>query len=151
MQNVKQFETILNRLEFMASYIVVDLGSGLSTLNQKLVSAFKELILVVEPHENSIQHSLNLMDDLSTLGVNLDHVTVAVNFHLRSDIPQLSVAQTKSYFKSLDISFSPAPELYLQAARRHLVASLIDLESVTAVQYSALAAKVEARAHKKSA
>jgi CheY-like chemotaxis protein/MinD-like ATPase involved in chromosome partitioning or flagellar assembly len=147
LQNIPQFEAILSCLQYMARYVVVDLGNGLSSVNQKLVRSFQELILVIEPHENSIQHTLNLLQDLASLGVDLDRVTLTVNYRLRSDTPQLSVSQTQAYFKkSVEVSFTPAPELHVYAMRKHLVASLVEPKSVTAGQFNALAAKVDSRA-----
>ena len=144
--NTLQFEAILKNMDYMARYVVVDLGCGLTSLNQKLIKTFKEIMVVVEPRENSIQHSVNLIQDISTLGMDFDRVFVVVNNRLRSDTPQLSVSQTQSYFKKpLEMSFSPAPELHYQASRRHFIASIGDLESVTSVQFHSLASKIEAR------
>ncbi|HEY3312139.1 MAG TPA: response regulator [Anaerolineales bacterium] len=146
LENIPQFEAILHRLEFMARYVVVDLGCGLTKLNQKLALAFNELIVVVEPYENSLQHAQNLLNDLLELGVNQENLFVVVNYRLRSDTPQLSVKQIQSYIKTpIDVSFTPAPELHLQAARMHLLVSITSLESVTAVQFSSLAQKIESR------
>ncbi len=144
--NTLQFEAILKNMEYLARYVIVDLGNGLTSLNQKLIKSFKEIIVVVEPRENSIQHSVNLIQDIGSLGIDLDRVFVVVNNRLRSDTPQLSVTQTQSYFKKpLEMSFSPAPELHYQATRKHFIASIGDLESVTSVQFNSLASKIEAR------
>ena len=148
-QNVQQFETILSRLEFMGQYVVVDLGSGLTSLNQKLVPMFKELLVVVEPYESSLKHSQHLLDDLVEIGVDKTNIFVAANYRYRSDTPQLSVTQIQALISApINVSFTPAPELHQQAARRHLVVSFTALESVTAVQFNSLATKIEARAHK---
>ena len=149
LQNVQQFETILNRLEYMGRYVVVDLGNSLTTLNQKLAPAFKELIVVVEPHESSLKHTQNLLDDLAELGVDKSRMFVVANYRLRSDTPQLSVTQIQTHISApIEASFTPAPELHQQAARRHLVVSFTALDSVTAVQFNSLATKIEARAKK---
>lgn len=149
-ENIPQFETILNRMEFMARYVVVDLGCGLTPLNQKLVHALQELILVVEPYENSLLHSQCMLDDLAAIGMDMNRVFAVINYRLRSDIPQLSVSQIHTYLKcAIDVSFTPAPELYMQASRRHLLASMTTQDTVTEVQYNNLVNRVEARARKK--
>ncbi|HEY3311054.1 MAG TPA: response regulator [Anaerolineales bacterium] len=151
LQNHQQFEAILHNMEFLGRFVVVDLGCGLTALNQKLALAFDELIVVVEPYEHSLQHSQALVEDLMSLGVEKDKLFVAVNYRLRSDTPLLSVVQIQSYFKApIDVSFTPAPELYLQANRKYQVASLMQEESVTALQFNTLATKIESRARKKS-
>lgn len=149
-ENIPQFETILNRMEFMARYVVVDLGCGLTPLNQKIVHYLQELILVVEPYENSLLHTQSLLDDLESIGVDMSRVFAVINYRLRSDIPQLSVSQIHTYLRCpIDVSFTPAPELYMQASRRHMLASMTTQDTVTEVQYNNLVTRVESRARKK--
>jgi pilus assembly protein CpaE len=146
--NIQQFEVILNRLQFMTRYVIVDLGSALTTLNQKLVTTFNELIVVTEPFENSLTHSRALLDDLVGMGVDKSHLYVAVNYRVRSDT-QLSVPQVQERIKfSIDVTFTPAPELLQQAARKQTMACILSQESLTTQQYNSLAAKIEARSPK---
>lgn len=148
LNHIQQFEVILNRLAFMTRFAVVDLGSGLGQLNQKLVPVFSELLVVVEPFENSLQHSRALLDDLVAVGVDKSRLRVVVNYRLRSDT-QLSVPQVQERIKfSIDVTFTPAPELLQQATRLHTMACLIHEEGLTTQQYNALAAKIDARAPK---
>lgn len=148
-QNIPQFEAILGRLEFMARYVVVDLGSGISPLTQKLLPLFKEIIVVVEPFENSLRQSKELIDDLAEMGVNKEHLYVLANYRLRSDTPQLSVTQMQLLLPvPIDGSLTPAPELYQQATRRHLIASVMIMDSLTGQQFSTLATKIETRSSK---
>lgn len=148
-QNVPQFEAILGRLEYMARYVVVDLGSGISPLTQKLLPAFKEIIVVVEPFENSLRQSKELIDDLAEMGVNKEHLYVLANYRLRSDTPQLSVTQMQLLLPvPIDGSLTPAPELYQQATRRHLIASVMIMDSLTGQQFATLAGKIETRSSK---
>lgn len=148
LQNVPQFEMILRQLKQFGTYVVVDLGCGLTSLNQKIISFLNELIIVVEPHENSLNHTQTLIDDLANLGMEKENLYVVVNYRIRSDTPLLSVVQIQTYFKApIEVSLTPAPELYMQASRKNLVASLMSEESVTALQFSTLASKVESRAH----
>jgi pilus assembly protein CpaE len=148
-QNVPQFEAILGRLEYMARYVVVDLGSGISPLTQKLLPSFKEIIVVVEPFENSLRQSKELIDDLAEMGVNKEHLYVLANYRLRSDTPQLSVTQMQLLLPvPIDGSLTPAPELYQQATRRHLIASVMIMDSLTGQQFATLAGKIETRSSK---
>jgi MinD-like ATPase involved in chromosome partitioning or flagellar assembly len=78
--------------------------------------------------------------------VEKSHLFVAVNYRMRSET-QLSVPQVQERIKyPIDVTFTPAPELLTQAARRQSIACLLTLESLTAQQYNALAAKIETRA-----
>jgi MinD-like ATPase involved in chromosome partitioning or flagellar assembly len=142
----EQFEVILNRMRFMARFVVVDLGCGLGPLMQKLAPAFDELIIVVEPFENTLHHSRMLIEDLAAIGVDKSRVHVVVNYRLRSEA-QLSVPQVQERIKYIiDVTFTPAPELLLQAARMQTMAYLVQQESMTNQQYTALASKIETRA-----
>jgi CheY-like chemotaxis protein/MinD-like ATPase involved in chromosome partitioning or flagellar assembly len=148
LNNIQQFEIILNRLQFMTRYVVVDLGNGLDILNQKLASVCNELLVVVEPFESSLQHSRALLDDLINLDIDKNRLHVVVNYRIRSDT-QLSVPQVQDRIKSaIDITFTPAPELLQQAARMQTMASLVHEDGLTTQQYNLLATKIEARAPK---
>ncbi|MCX6064833.1 MAG: response regulator [Chloroflexi bacterium] len=146
--NIEQFEAILNRMEFMANFVVIDLGCGLGPLNQKLVPAFKELIVVAEPFENSIQQSRALLDDLIELGVDKTRLHLVVNYRMRSDA-QLSVPQVQERINfPIDITFTPAPELLQQAIRLKSIACILNQEGLTTQQFMSLATKIESRAPK---
>jgi len=142
----EHFDVLLNRLRYMSKYVIVDLGSGLSPLSQKLVPAFSELLIIAEPFDHSLQQSRALIDDLTTLGVDKTRIHVAVNYRLRSEA-QLSVPQVQDRLKyTIDVTFTPAPELLLQAVRMQTMAYLVQQESLTNQQYTNLAMKIETRA-----
>ncbi|GAB4502719.1 MAG: response regulator [Anaerolineales bacterium] len=143
--NIQHFEVLLSRLTFMSKVVVVDLGSGLTPLVQKLVPMFSELLVVAEPFENSLYHSRALLDDLLSLGVEKAKMHVLVNYRMRSEA-QLSVPQVQEKIKyAIDITFTPAPELFLQAIRAQTPAIVAQPESLTNQQYAALANKVVSR------
>lgn len=143
---VENFETILNRLRFMARFVIADLGCGLGPVNQKLISSLNEIIIVVEPFEHSLQHSRTLIDDLISLGIDKTRLHIVTNYRLRSEA-QLSVPQVQERLKyGIDVTFTPAPELLLQAVRMQTMAYLFQQESLTSQQYNNLIAKIETRA-----
>ncbi len=143
---IEHFEVLLNRLRYMSKYVIVDLGSGLGPLAQKLVPALSELLIIVEPFDHSLQQSRALIDDLAALGVDKTRIHVAVNYRLRSEA-QLSVPQVQDRLKyAIDVTFTPAPELLLQAVRMQTMAYLVQQESLTKQQYTNLATKIETRA-----
>ncbi len=146
--NIQQFEVILSRLTFMARFVVVDLGSGITPLAQKLMPSMGEIMVVTEPFENSLQHARFLMDDLVNLNIDKSRLRVVVNYRLRSEA-QLSVPQVQERIKyPIEVTFTPVPELLLQAVRMQTVAVLVQQDSLTTQQYAALAGKIETRAPK---
>ncbi len=149
LQNVEAFETILRQMQNMSRYVIVDMGSSLTAVNQELTKHLNEIIVVVEPYENSLQQSVNLLEDFTSFGFDKSHLFVVVNYRFRADNPQLSVMQIQSHIKTtIEVGFTPAPELHQQSNRRHMVASQSTLESVTSVQFTSLAEKIEFRNHK---
>lgn len=143
---IEHFEVILNRLRFMARFVVADLGSGLGPVNQKLITNLSEIIVVVEPVEHSLQQSRALIDDLISLGIDKTRIHTVANYRVRSDA-QLSVPQVQERLKhTIDVTFTPAPELLLHAIRLHTVAYLFQQESLTCQHYNNLVAKIETRA-----
>jgi MinD-like ATPase involved in chromosome partitioning or flagellar assembly len=57
LNNEAQMEMVVGRLAFLASYLILDLGPGLPPLTQKLIKSCNELIVIVEPVPNSVQHA----------------------------------------------------------------------------------------------
>jgi DNA-binding response OmpR family regulator len=146
--NVQQFEVILSRLTFMARFVVVDLGTGITPLTQKLVPSMGEILVVTEPFDNSLQHARALIDDMVDLNVDKSRIRVVVNYRLRSEA-QLSVPQVQERIKyPIEMTFTPVPELLLQATRMQNAAVLVQADSLTAQQYATLAGKIETRAPK---
>jgi pilus assembly protein CpaE len=146
LDNIQQFQAILSRMTFMAKYVVVDLGSGLTTLNQKLIPALSEIIVVSEPFTNPVLHTRALIEDLHQIISDRSKVHLVVNYRIRSEA-QLSVPQVQDKVQyAIDATFTPAPELLLQAIRLQNAAVLVQPESLTNQQYTALANKVVARA-----
>ena len=148
LDNTQAFQAILTRMKFMARYVVVDLGSGLPSLTQKLLPAFDEILVVTEPFVNPIVHTRALIDDLFKLGLDNSKVHLAVNYRIRSE-SQLSVPQVQDKIQyPIDVTFTPAPELLLQAVRLQNSAVLVQPESLTTQQYTGIANKVISRATK---
>jgi pilus assembly protein CpaE len=148
LEHVQQFEAIINRIRFINRFAIIDLGSGLPTHTQKLVQQCSELLVVVEPFETSLGQSQALIEDLISLGVEKSRITVVANYRVRSDA-QLSVQQIQDKLNyPIAVAFTPAPELLLQAFRRHTSAIFLQSDGLTAQQYNGLAAKIEARAPK---
>lgn len=143
--NAQHFLAILSKMTFMAQYVVVDLGCGLTSLNQKLVPSFDEILVVTEPFTNPLTHTRSLINDLDALGADKSKVRLAVNYRLRSEA-QLSAPQVQEKIQyPIEVTFTPAPELLLQAVRLQTTAFLAQTESLTNQQYTSLANKIIGR------
>jgi CheY-like chemotaxis protein/MinD-like ATPase involved in chromosome partitioning or flagellar assembly len=141
-ENVPAFQAILSRMKFMSQYVVVDLGTGLPNATQKLLPGFDELLIITEPFNNPILHTRALLDDIIRLGFNKNKIRLGVNYRLRSEL-QFSVPQVQDKINfPIDVTFTPAPELLMQAIRLQNTAFLAQADSLTNQQYTGLANRV---------
>jgi DNA-binding response OmpR family regulator len=145
---IPQYEMIVKRLSVMARFVILDLGAGLTAVNQKLIPMCNELIVVVEPLSTSVAHSKALIDDLAALGVERRKITTTINYRVRFDL-QLSVNQVQEKLgHSIAVTFTPAPELILQSARQQTSAYFGQKDTLTRQQYATLASKIEEKTPK---
>jgi DNA-binding response OmpR family regulator len=140
-----QLEVIFSRLTGVGRYVVVDLGAGLASLNQKLLKMCTERIVVVEPIDSSIKHGRALIDDIVSLGIEPKTITVVSNNRVRTEftIPWGNVQEQLGH--AVTVNLTPAPELHHQATRINSSAVLTQPESLTAQQFAKLADHLTAR------
>ncbi|MCK6583865.1 MAG: response regulator, partial [Anaerolineales bacterium] len=70
MAKVENLNTLALRLSTLARFVVLDLGSGLPSSAQKLLTLCAERIIVMEGTPNSIRHTKLLLDEFSVINVN---------------------------------------------------------------------------------
>ena len=139
---VSPMETLVNRLSYLTPYLVIDLGSGLTPLAQKLASTCNLIIVIAEPVPNALIHSKMLIDDLVDLGISKTIIQVVVVSRIRSDT-QLTLLQIEKQLGiSPVVSITPAPELIYLATRTKTVAIAARSDSMTTQQFAKMAAAV---------
>ncbi len=132
------FEALVNRLSYLAQYLVLDIGPGLTPLAHKVLPACNAVVLIVEPVGSSVTHARAMFTDLVELGVpNRKIVPVIVN-RIRSDT-QLNWAQVEEQLgKPPAVAITPAPELLFIAVRGKTTAIATRPDSLTAQQFAKL-------------
>ncbi len=133
-----QFELIVKRLAQLCSYLVLDIGPGLTPLSQKLLGFCNQVIVVVEPVLNSVLHTKALISDLVDMGRDKQTILAVLVNRIRSDI-HLNWTQVQERVEHpIPVAFTPAPELLYQAVRTKttVVASVPD--SLTGQQFEKL-------------
>ena len=139
---VAPMETLVNRLSYLAPYLVLDLGAGLTAMTQKLIASCDLLLVVAEPVDNALDHSKLLIDDLVSLGVPKGNIQVVAVNRIRSDT-QLTMSQIESTLGQAPVvSITPTPELIYLANRMKTIAIAARPDSLTAQQFAKLAAAV---------
>jgi pilus assembly protein CpaE len=145
MTAVANFEAIASHLAYMARFIILDLGSSLTPLNEKVSRLCDEVIVVVEPVSQTIIHTKALISDLVNNRISESKIKLALINRVRTGV-QLSWSQVQGQLgRNLAVIFTPAPELAYQASVENMPMVLKQPESLTAQQFSKLAEKVTQR------
>ncbi len=135
-------EALVNRMSYLAPYLILDLGSGLSPVTQKLVPSCNYFLVLVEPVTNSVIHSKALIADLAELAGSTQKVQAVVVNRIRSDT-QLNMAQIEELLGQTPlIAITPAPELLYTATRLKSTALAARPDSLTAQQFTKLAQEI---------
>ncbi|MCI0520107.1 MAG: response regulator [Chloroflexi bacterium] len=142
---VANFEAIARHIAFMARYIVIDLGPGITPVNEKVLKHTDEIILVLEPVPATLTQTKTFLSDLVEVGVGEGRLTLALVNRVRSGV-QLSLSQVQEQLgRSIPDIFTPAPELAYQAAVNGAPMIVLQPDSLTAQQFQKLAARVAQR------
>jgi CheY-like chemotaxis protein len=142
MNALPALETLVNRLSYLANYLVLDLGAGLTPMAQKLFPACSAIVLIVEPAGNSVVHARTMLADLVELGTPAQRIIPVVVNRIRSDT-QLNLSQVEQQLgKTPVVAITPAPELLYLAARMQTTALAARPDSLTTQQFNKLAEAV---------
>ena len=132
-------ETLVKRMSHLTSYLVLDLGSGLTPVTQKLAPACDILLVLVEPVTKVVAHSRGLIADLSDLTGGRQNIHAVVVNRIRSD-SQLSMKQVEELLGQTPlVAITPAPELIYTAAQMNTTVLSSHLDSLSAQQFTKLA------------
>lgn len=136
---VENYEALVARLASLARFIILDLGSGLSSTVQKTLALCNERIVVMEGLQNSIHHTRLLLEELSSLKIDMQTVTVLLNNRQRTEaqIPWAQVQEKLGH--SITTTLTPMPELLLQAQRLHTPAVVAQPANMNSQQFLKMA------------
>ena len=131
-------ETLVNRMSYLTSYLVLDLGAGLTPLTQKLIPACNILLVLVEPMTNSVILSREFIKEIADLAGKQKIQAVVVN-RLRSDTLLIMSQVEELLGQAPLIAITPAPELYYAASRMRTTVVSDRPDSLTTQQFTRLA------------
>jgi CheY-like chemotaxis protein len=135
-------EALINRLSYLAAYVILDLGTGLTPQVQKLLPACNLVLVLAEPVANPLAHTRLMLNDLADLGVNKRVLQVVLVNRIRSDT-QLNMAQVEEQLGQTPlVAITPAPELLYMATRMKTTAISARPDSLTFQQFAKLAGSV---------
>lgn len=140
--NIDNFEVIARYLPQLATYIVLDLGPGITSLNQKVLPYCSDIVIIVEPAPQSISQAKALMAELSLLEITQDQIKLVV-FNRVSSSQQLSFGEIEEQLNLKIVSaFTPNRDLAYQASRDKIPIIMLMPEGLTAQQINQLAANI---------
>lgn len=136
---VDNFEVIAKTLSYMASYVLLDLGSSYTPMVDKVLNHCDDIILLVEPHPHTITHTKALIQDLSAKGFGQGRFKVILVNRNRTDVQVHWTQIQEELGLNLAVIITPAPELHYQASVRNMPVIQLQPDSLTAQQYNKLA------------
>lgn len=142
---VDSFVTIANLIPHLAQVTVVDLGVGITPVNEKVLPKCDAIILVVEPIAQTILQTKYLWDYLISKDFNADQIIPVLVNRVRAGV-QLSLSQVQDNLEhQIAVTFTAAPELAYQANVENVPMIVKQGDGITAQQYNALADRIVKR------
>jgi len=139
---VDNYEIIARFIPQLAANSIIDLGPGLSQINQKVLLYCTDVVLIVEPIPQSVNQSNALIAELSQLGIDRDQIRLTVFNRIHSSL-QLSFGEVEQQMGlKIASAFSPNRELVNQATIEGTPFVLLKPEGLTAQQINQLAASM---------
>lgn len=136
---------ILRHLRSMAKLTVVDLGTGLSPLNQRILRDASHVIVTVEPHRITLGMARALIHDLEDLGIGQAKISVVMLNRTQSSL-QISWQEAEQLLeRDIQGVIPPAPELAFQANEAGEPIINLQPEAIVATQFQKLADAIAAQ------
>jgi MinD-like ATPase involved in chromosome partitioning or flagellar assembly len=133
----------------MASYIIIDLGAGITPINDRIMTYCDEIIVVLEPNPNTIIRTSGLVDELAKKGFNEDRINTVLYNRQRTEM-QYSLTQVQvEYQHPISVVFTAAQELTYQSARANLPLVMQHPDNLTSQQFMKLADSILKRVRDK--
>ena len=143
----QQFETLAQRLAFMARFVVYDFGAGLTAFSQRLAKIFcGEVIIVVEPTPTALIHARALLENLIDLGVDQRRLIYVANYRSSQD-SLLTPEQVQDQLgQPLAATLTAAASVLTQARQAHAIPVQMQPDNLLRQQFLDLARQVIERA-----
>ncbi len=131
---VDNYAALVSSLSTLAPYVVLDLGSGLFPFVEKLLPQCTDRVIVLEGTAGAIAQTRMLIDELTALHIDPASLIVVLNNRIRTEMqmPWMDVQQALGH--SIAATLTPAPEMFLAAARIHTPAVLAQPTNLTSQQ-----------------
>ncbi len=131
---VNHYEILVTRLASLARFVVLDLGTGLPPFVQKILPLCNERIVIIEGSPSTITHTKLLIDEIANQGIDKMSILVVLNNRVRSESQMSWTDVQQKLGHSITSTLTPAPEMFIAAARLQTPAVLSQPTNVTSQQ-----------------
>ncbi len=136
---------IVRQLRTIAQTVVLDLGAGLTVINQRLLRDASHLVLVVDTQRATLNMGRELLNEMGDLGVGQGRASVVLLNRTQSSL-QISWQEAEQILgRDVVAIISPAPELAFQANEAGVPIVHLQPNAIVANQLHKLAEEVGAR------
>lgn len=139
---VQNYEVLVNRLASLSRFIILDMGVGLPAFVQKVLPMCNECMVVMEGVPGTIQHTKLLIEEIEALNFESKNINVILNNRQRSEAQMAWTNVQEKLGHSITATLTPAPELFMQAARMQTPAVMSQPTNMTSQQFLKIADSV---------
>jgi CheY-like chemotaxis protein/MinD-like ATPase involved in chromosome partitioning or flagellar assembly len=137
---------IANYVAHLSPVTVLDLGSLVTPINEKILPSCNEVVVVLEPVAQTILQTRLLIDYLNKIGIGDDQITSVLVNRVRAGV-QLALGQVQDHLeRKVDVIFTAAPDIVNQAQLANTPMLLVkQAENVTIQQIFQLGERIARR------
>lgn len=139
---VQNYEALVSRLASISHFVVLDMGVGLPAFVQKILPMCNECMVVLEGVPGTIQHTKLLIEEIEALKVDRKNINAILNNRQRSEAQMPWTGVQEKLGHPITTTLTPAPELFMQAARMQTPAVMSQPTNMTSQQFIKLADSV---------
>jgi len=139
---VQNYEVLVNRLASLSRFVVLDMGVGLPAFVQKVLPMCNECMIVLEGVPGTIQHTKLLIEEIEALKFERKNINVILNNRQRTEAQMAWTNVQEKLGHSITATLTPAPELFMQAARVQTPAVMSQPTNMTSQQFLKIADSV---------
>jgi MinD-like ATPase involved in chromosome partitioning or flagellar assembly len=125
--------------------VIIDLGPGITPINDRILTHCDEIIVILEPIQHTIVRTLALVDELTKRGFGEGRINTVLYNRQRTEM-QYSLAQVQmEYRHPISIVFTAAPELTYQCSKANVPLVMQHPDNLTSQQFVKLADNITKR------
>jgi CheY-like chemotaxis protein/MinD-like ATPase involved in chromosome partitioning or flagellar assembly len=142
-----QLVGIVQGLSAISRLTILDIGTPLLPGFDAICALCKEIIVLTEPHHNTVERTKFLLEDLSNITKSSGRTIEMVLYNHMPSSVLLSMVQVSEMLNGvpIDVMIPPVPELAIQANNKHIPLALMQPEGLFTNQMGVLAKLIQSK------